>query len=197
MAACAALACKHDGLLGFPSLKRCALQGLRILFPALVVPHPSGWAEERSRKRIRASDCLSRRRVRARPRFRRAPQVAPERSAGDPDHRVAFSLVTFFWRSKRKLLAAGQPRLAGTPHCTSKSTWIPDPVRDDNLLQGFLDCRRQRQWHDFNALFNQLHRLLHTRLPANVAVLSVSVVHGACLVGKTLAHVFGISQHVA
>ena len=65
-------------------------------------PHPSGWAEERSRKWIRASDCLSRRRVRARPHFRRAPQVAPERSAGDPDHRVAFSLLTFFWRSKRK-----------------------------------------------------------------------------------------------
>jgi hypothetical protein len=35
----------------------------------------------------------------------RAPQVAPARSAGVADSRVAFSLVTFFWRSKRKLLA--------------------------------------------------------------------------------------------
>jgi len=35
----------------------------------------------------------------------RAPQVAPERSAGDADSGVAFSLVTFFWRAKRKLLA--------------------------------------------------------------------------------------------
>jgi hypothetical protein len=32
----------------------------------------------------------------------RASQVAPERSAGDTDSRVAFSLPTFFWRSKRK-----------------------------------------------------------------------------------------------
>ena len=32
-------------------------------------PNPSGWAEERRQKRIRARDCLSRRRVRARPRF--------------------------------------------------------------------------------------------------------------------------------
>ena len=76
--------------------------------------HPSGWAEERNRKRIRASDCLSQRRVRARPRFRRAPQAAPERSAGDPDHRVAFLLGTFLWRRKEKCLARrGETRLAG------------------------------------------------------------------------------------
>ena len=41
----------------------------------------------------------------------RAPQVAPARSAGDADSGVAFSLVTFFWRSKRKLLR----RRAHTP----------------------------------------------------------------------------------
>ena len=35
----------------------------------------------------------------------RAPQVAPARSAGDADSGVAFSLVTFFWRRKRKSLA--------------------------------------------------------------------------------------------
>jgi len=35
----------------------------------------------------------------------RAPQVAPARSAGVADSGVAFSLVTFFWRRKRKLLA--------------------------------------------------------------------------------------------
>ena len=32
----------------------------------------------------------------------RAPQVAPQRSEGVADSRVAFSLLTFFWRSKRK-----------------------------------------------------------------------------------------------
>ena len=32
MAACAALACKHDGLLGVPHKKRFALQGLRMEF---------------------------------------------------------------------------------------------------------------------------------------------------------------------
>ncbi|MBB6562863.1 hypothetical protein HNP48_005580 [Acidovorax soli] len=41
----------------------------------------------------------------------RASQVAPERSAGDTDSRVAFSLVTFSWRDKRKLLR----RRAHTP----------------------------------------------------------------------------------
>ena len=38
-------------------------------------PNPSGWAENRSRKLIKGSDCLSRRRVCACPRFWRAPQV--------------------------------------------------------------------------------------------------------------------------
>jgi hypothetical protein len=91
LAACAALACKHDRRLGFPSLKRYALQGLRIFFPALVSPHPSGWAEERSRKWIRTSDCLSRRRVRARPHFRRAPQVARSEAEGPgPSGRLFF-----------------------------------------------------------------------------------------------------------
>jgi hypothetical protein len=68
-------------------------------------PTPCGCAEERRARRIRAHACLSRRRVCMRPRLDRAPQVAPERSAGDAATRVAFSLVTFFWRSKRKLLA--------------------------------------------------------------------------------------------
>jgi len=45
-------------------------------------PHPLGWAEERKQKRIRARDCLSRRRVRARPRFCRAPQVARSEAKG-------------------------------------------------------------------------------------------------------------------
>ena len=35
----------------------------------------------------------------------RAPQVAPERSAGDADSGVAFLLGTFLWRSKEKYLA--------------------------------------------------------------------------------------------
>ena len=45
-------------------------------------PHPLGWAEERRQERTRASDCLSRRRVRARPRFCRAPQVARSEAEG-------------------------------------------------------------------------------------------------------------------
>ena len=41
----------------------------------------------------------------------RAPQVAPQRSEGVADSRVAFSLVTFSWRDNRKLLR----RRAHTP----------------------------------------------------------------------------------
>ena len=41
--------------------------------------------------------------------LKRAPEVAPKRSAGDADSGVALSLVTFFWpatrrRRERKLL---------------------------------------------------------------------------------------------
>ena len=56
--------------------------------------------EKRRRRRIRAGVCLSEASL-ARPRLRRASQCA--RAAGRRI-RLAFSLVTFFWRSKRKLL---------------------------------------------------------------------------------------------
>ena len=83
-------------------------------------PIPSGRAEkrrawgERVCRRTHAPRCLARRSClsgaasqRQRSEFFGAPQgrasqVAPERSAGDTDSRVAFSLPTFFWRSKRK-----------------------------------------------------------------------------------------------
>ncbi len=80
--------------------------------------HPSGWAEERRQKRIRACDCLSRRRVRARPLFRRAPQVAPLRSAGAQTIGSLFSLLTFFLATQKESeLLPGNPRLAGKlPH---------------------------------------------------------------------------------
>ena len=55
-------------------------------------PHPSGPAEEHSKKWIRASDCLSRRRVRARPHFLRAPQVARSEAEGPgPSGRLLFA----------------------------------------------------------------------------------------------------------
>ena len=52
----------------------------------------------------------------------RAPQVAPQRSEGVADSRVAFSLVTFFWRSKRKPLRrrAHTPAPALNPSTPSK-----------------------------------------------------------------------------
>ncbi len=62
---------------------------------------PSVCAEERSfrRKKGRA---LSEPKASLRgPRLKRAPQVARS-EAQDADSRVAFSLLTFFWRSKRK-----------------------------------------------------------------------------------------------
>jgi len=50
--------------------------------PPLHFPHPSVCAEERRQKRIRARDCLSQRRVRARPRFCRAPQATRSEAEG-------------------------------------------------------------------------------------------------------------------
>ncbi len=48
----------------------------------LLPPTPSGCAEERRAGRIRTGDCLSRRRVRARSRPDRAPQVARSKAEG-------------------------------------------------------------------------------------------------------------------
>jgi hypothetical protein len=48
----------------------------------LPLPPPSGCAEERRARRVRTGDCLSRRRVRARPRLVRAPQVARSAAKG-------------------------------------------------------------------------------------------------------------------
>ena len=69
-------------------------------------PIPSVCAEERSGQRIRARDCLS---EAQRSEFERDPagrehRRLPEAKRRDADSGVAFSLVTFFWRSKRKLL---------------------------------------------------------------------------------------------
>ncbi|RKR70341.1 hypothetical protein C8C94_4889 [Acidovorax sp. 94] len=77
---------------------------------------PSGCAEERSGQRIRARDCLSAvkrsefERDPAGREYRRFPHT-PARACGDAACRVAFSLVTFSWRGKRKLLR----RRAHTP----------------------------------------------------------------------------------
>jgi hypothetical protein len=61
----------------------------------------------------------------------RAPQVAPARSAGDADSGVAFSLVTFFWRRKRKPLR----RRAHTPASALNPSTLPKPARDPKLQQ--------------------------------------------------------------
>ncbi len=65
---------------------------------------PCGCAEERRARRIRAKTCLSRRRVVFDPGWTEHRRL-PEAKRRDAGTRVAFSLVTFFWRSKRKLLA--------------------------------------------------------------------------------------------
>ena len=71
----------------------------------------------------------------------RAPQVAPQRSEGVADSRVAFSLVTFSWRDKRKLLR----RRAHTP-ASALNTGMPfKPARQsfDRLsLNGCLNAMK-------------------------------------------------------
>ena len=58
----------------------------------------------------------------------RAPQVAPQRSEGVADSRVALSLVTFFRRRERKLLR----RRAHTPAPALNPSMLVKPAR-----QGF------------------------------------------------------------
>ncbi|MBS77299.1 MAG: hypothetical protein CMO32_16395 [Variovorax sp.] len=67
-------------------------------------PTPSGCAEERSVSRIRARSCLS---AAQRSEFCETPRNASTAGCPVAQRRgrrqwVAFSLVTFFWRSKRK-----------------------------------------------------------------------------------------------
>ena len=157
MAACAAPACKPDGLL-------ILLYGMRYRFS---LAHPSGWAEERRQKRIRASDSLSRRRVRARPSFYRAPQVgvfgsdthfdavhgtATEgRAEGSanwgsdpkklPDPRVAFPpflYLGFFGADKGiKSPTGARPGLWEVqPLLKPAAKYIADQVPDDSLNDG-------------------------------------------------------------
>jgi hypothetical protein len=78
---------------------------------------------------VKGGSCLSRRRVLPTPagiEQRRLPGAKRK----DPDSRVAFSLVTFFWRRKRKLLAAGQPPACWHTTAGRKETVFPNSSAD-------------------------------------------------------------------
>ncbi len=94
---------------------------------------PSGCAEERSGQRIRARDCLS---ATQWSEFERDPagrehRRLPAAKRRDAACRVAFSLVTFFWRSKRKPLR----RRAHTPASTLSKSTPPQPAHKPRLKQ--------------------------------------------------------------
>ena len=85
----------HNGVGGSaarPALPGIAASGETVVSPVqcgaqrhehcLPLSPPSGCAEEHRARRIRTGDCLSRRRVRARPRLDRAPQVARSAAKG-------------------------------------------------------------------------------------------------------------------
>ncbi len=68
----------------------------------LLLPPPSGCAEERRTRRIRTGDCLSRRRVRARPRLVRAPQVTRSAAQGRR-HSARLFFAYFLLASQKKV----------------------------------------------------------------------------------------------
>jgi hypothetical protein len=121
LAACAATACQHDGHVLRPDALRASGLPVSASVPESApafIPHPSVCAEERRARRIRASDCLSRRRVRARPRLDRAPQVAPRSASGEGSQTAGspFLLLTFLLaKQKKSELPPGNPRLVGKP----------------------------------------------------------------------------------
>ena len=99
----------------FAARSACAPRGLAQRWPVWMpgFGFPSGCAEERSGQRIRARDCLS---ATQWSEFERDPagrehRRLPAAKRRDAACRVAFSLVTFSWRGKRKLLR----RRAHTP----------------------------------------------------------------------------------
>ena len=101
-------------------------------FSVSVSPHPSGWAEERRQKRIRARDCLSRRRVRARPRFCRAPQAARSEAKGPrPSGRLSFGY--FSLATQRKV-----PRPPGRDPASRQTT--EKPITQTASVSGGSNC---------------------------------------------------------
>jgi len=180
LAACAALACTHDCLLGFPCRKRFALpalrRGVRIgIWMFVFVPHPSGWAEEHSRKRIRAGTCLSAASLCLTP-FSASTAGCPgaQRRGPGPSGRLSFGY--FSLATQRKV-----PRPPGRdPACgqataprnklSRRQTWIPDQVRDDSPAP-FRHCSstreatRQREPLSFVNCRNSLTMQQRTFLP--------------------------------
>src|SRR6186713_3341347 len=89
------------------------------------------------------SRCLSEASL-ARPRLNRAPQVAPERSAGDAATRVAFLLGTFLWRSKEKCLARrGETRLRDPNNLSAKTHKEPSIPQAERVCDGKRASRRK------------------------------------------------------
>ena len=122
----------HNGVGGSatrPALPDIAARGEALVSPvqcgakrhehSLSSQPPSVCAEERRTRRIRTGDCLSRRRVRARPRLVRAPQVARSRAEGRRQW-GRFSLLTFFGEAK-KVSAQSGARPDTAPHSNKGS----------------------------------------------------------------------------
>src|SRR5690606_2276013 len=83
--------------------------------PRFWVPHPSGWAEERRQKRIRACDCLSAASSSKTP-LLSSTAGCPQRSGGSQTIGSPFFWVLFFGEAKTKCLARrGETRLVGKP----------------------------------------------------------------------------------
>jgi hypothetical protein len=80
-----------------------------------ICPHPSGWAEERSRKRIRASDCLSEASSSSTP-LSASTAGCPQRSGGTQTIGSPFFWVLFFGDAKKSASPAGaRPGLQEDP----------------------------------------------------------------------------------
>ena len=131
LAACAAPACIHGG----PVARQDALR--TSCLPALVfIPlNPSGWAEERRQKRIRAGTCL-----------RRGPSLCltplllstagcPQRSRGTQTIGSPFFSLGFFGDAKKSKSPAGaRPGLFEASQAFKLARpWTPDRVRDDTV----------------------------------------------------------------
>ena len=118
LAACAALACKHDRSLGFPCRKRCALPALRrgVWYWGLDVclpPPPVGLG------RAAQTEAGSGRQLSERSEFCRPPPESSsagclERSARTQTIGSPFSLLTFFLATQKESeLLPGNPRPTG------------------------------------------------------------------------------------
>ena len=111
-----------------PKTRFFAMLKMTVVFSGFAIP----CCHAEQRRRIRSF----RRGLSERSEFRSRLICRVAQGSRRPWQGVSFTLVTFFWTSKRKYLAVGQPRLV------SSSTTLPSPSKGEGIKARFFAVLR-------------------------------------------------------